>query len=110
MGKRWRLTLCIWGISLFLALTFQSFRVNKQLHPGHRGRYFWWGATRLDSDPMNRHPPNMGTVGRCPEGTADCIEWDPEYIWVTPGLMERCLVFSAVPAFIVGLAVVRGLG
>src|ERR1700745_1332788 len=97
MGKRWRLILCFWGISLFLALTFQSIRVNHHMHPAHRSRYFWWGAARLDSDQMNRHPTGRGTPRPSPENEGDCVEWDPEYIWVTPGLMEKCLVFSALP-------------
>ncbi len=34
---------------------------------------------------------------------------DPGYIWVTPGLFERALVLSALPVFLVAMAVVRGL-
>lgn len=110
MGKRWRLILCIWGISLLVGLTIQSIRANQRLHPVHHGRYFWWGAARLDPDPLNKHPLQMNTVRPCPENPNDCVEWDPEYIWVEPGIMERCLVFSALPAFIGGFAIVRGLG
>jgi len=71
---------------------------------------FLVGAARLDSDPMNRHPLNTATARSCAHNTDDCIEWDPESIWVTPSAMERALVFSAFPAFLIGMAVVHGLG
>jgi len=34
---------------------------------------------------------------------------DPEYILVEPGLTAKCLVIFALPAFLVGLAIVVGL-
>ena len=99
----------LWGVTLFTALTYHAVRVNHEKRD-HSGRYFWWGAARLDSVPMDRHPLKRATVRPCPENAGDCVEWDPEYIWVTPGLMQRALVLSALPAFIIGLAIVRGLG
>lgn len=110
MGKRWRVILLLWGLSLFTTLTFLSVRVDHQNHRNHPSRYFWWGTARLDSDPMNRRPTQTAAVRPCPDNADDCFEWDPETIWVEPGLMERCLVFSALPAFVVGRAVVRCLG
>ena len=109
MGKRWRVILLLWGVTLFTALTYHAVRVNHEKRD-HSGRYFWWGAARLDSVPMDRHPLKRATVRPCPENAGDCVEWDPEYIWVTPGLMQRALVLSALPAFIIGLAIVRGFG
>jgi len=35
--------------------------------------------------------------------------FDPEYIWITPGLMQKALVLTALPAFLLGLGLVRGL-
>lgn len=102
---------CYFGVSgLFTALTYHAVRVNHENHRDHPSRYFWWGVGRLDSDPLNRHPLKRFTARPCPENTGDCVEWDPEYIWVIPGLMQRALVFSALPAFIVGFVVVRGFG
>ena len=46
----------------------------------------------------------------CPNKNDDCVAWDPEYIWVAPGWTERVVVLAALPAFAVGVAVVRGLG
>lgn len=109
MRKLWRLIFCVWGITLFAALTYHSIRVNQQLDPaGHRGRYFWWGARRLDSDPLNRRTLNT-TTGQCPFNDDNCKDWEPDYIWITPGLIERALVLSAIPAFLVDLVIVRGL-
>ena len=110
MGKRWRITLLLWGFTLFAALTYNAFRVNHERHSGHPSRYFWWGAARLDSDPMNRHQLNRATARSCAHNTDDCFDWDPEFIWVTSSAMERALVFSALPAFVVGMAFVHGLG
>jgi hypothetical protein len=59
---------------------------------------------------MDRDPLKRARMRPCPENAGDCVEWDPEYIWVTPGLTQRALVLSALPAFIIGLAIVRGLG
>lgn len=109
MRNFWRLLLCGWGLILFVALTCHAARFNREMHPGHSSRYFWWGGIRLDSDPLNRHPKDRVASQPCPQDEADCIEWDPEYIWVDPGWMEKALVLSALPAFLVCSAIVRGL-
>src|SRR4030095_770894 len=78
------------------------------MHPGHSSRYFWWGAVRLDSDHLNRHPLKKAMSQECVAGRADCIKWDPEHTWIESGLMEKALVLSAIPAFLVCSAIVRG--
>ena len=98
----------LWGVTLFAALTYHAVRVNHENRRDHSIRYFWWGAARLDSDPMARDPLKRARVRPCPENAGDCA--DPEYIWITPGLMQRALVLSALPAFVIGLGIVRGLG
>lgn len=105
MRRRWRPILCLWGLILFGLLTYGSIRVNHDMRHGHHSRYFWWGSVRLDSDPFNRH----STLEPCTWKVEGDCGWDPGYIWVTPGLLERALVFSALPAFLVAMAVVRGL-
>jgi hypothetical protein len=107
MRKRWRLVLSLWGITLFVLLTYQAVRVNHEMRKGHLGRYFWWGAIRLDSDPLNRHPAASAQL--CEPEATGCTGWDPEYIWVSPSVMERVLILSAFPVFLSCLAVVRGL-
>ena len=89
----------LWGVTLFMVLTYHAVRVNHENRKDHSSRYFWWGAARLDSDPMDRHPLNKVTARSCTHDTDDYFDWDPESIWVTPSGMERALVFSALPAF-----------
>ena len=105
MRMRWRPTLCLWGLILFGLLTYGSLRANRTLQKDHHGRYFWWGSVRLDSDPLNKRPSIKPCV---PETGEECIG-EPLYIWVDPGLIERALVFSAFPAFLLVIAVGRGL-
>jgi len=81
---------------------------NREMHPDRSSRYFWWGAARLDSDPLNKRQLNNGSTQPCKTDTANCIEWDPDSILVDAGLMEKALVLTAIPAFLVGLAIVRG--
>ena len=106
MRMLWRPILCFWGLILFGLLTYGSVRANRYLHTQHvYGRYFWWGSVRLDSDPLNQHP----MLKPCEQETEESCTFDPEYIWVDPGLIERALTLSALPAFLLALAVVRGL-
>jgi hypothetical protein len=104
MKMWWRLILCAWGLTQFALITYHAIRVNEEMHHGHRDRYFWWSFTRLDSDPLNKH---SSAPMPCADGTEGCF--DPEYIWITPGLMQKALVLSALPAFVLGLGLVRGL-
>jgi hypothetical protein len=111
MRMRWRLILCFWGVTLFGLLTYGSVRVNSmQFNSGSRGqqhhnRYFWWGSVRLDSDPLNKRP----TLKPCVEETDTDCDWNPQYIWVDPGLVERALLFTGFPAFLLATAIARGL-
>jgi hypothetical protein len=46
-------------------------RVNHAMHPSQKSRYFWWwGAARLDSDPLNRHPLKKLQFGAARESSA----------------------------------------
>jgi len=104
MQVRWRLVLCLWGLSLFGLQTYGSMsgaRVSK-----HQGRYFWWGSIRLDSAPLTLP---SATRPCADESGETCVEFDPEFIWVRPGWIERVLILSAFPAFLVTLPVVHGL-
>lgn len=94
------------GLLLFAGVSFESF----QRHPESQktpSRYFWWSATRLDSDPHNRH---ASAAAPCNDTGGNCTKWDPEYIWIDPGLLTKVLMLSALPAFPVGMFAVRGLG
>jgi hypothetical protein len=105
MRMRWRPTLCLWGLVLFGLLTYASIQGNREMSHGRHGRYFWWGSVRLDSDPLDKHP----TLEPCTQGQDGDCACDPLYIWVEPGLLEKALVLSALPAFLLVRAVVFGL-
>ena len=104
---RWRPILCLWGLILFGLLTYGSVRANRYLHTQHvYGRYFWWGSVRLDTDPLNKH--SLLNQPCAPDKEQTC-GFDPEYIWVSPGWIERALTLSALPAFLLTVAVMHGL-
>jgi hypothetical protein len=98
-------------MTLFGLLTYGSIRfAPTQWKTGMRlqhrySRYFWWGSVHLDSDPLGERPELKPCVE---ESNADC-DWDPQYISVHPGLLERALILTALPAFLVAIAFVRGL-
>ena len=96
MRRRWRLILPIYGLLLFVAITISSIRrTDHQRRIGEGSRYFWWGAVRLDSDPQNRHP-RAPILRPCENGEPNCVTWDPE-----PGILERIIILSAIPAFLI---------
>jgi hypothetical protein len=103
---RWNLALPVSGLILFAVLSYDSLRVNREVFNGRPSRYFWWSSIRLNSDPLNKH---SAVPAACKDGIEDCTTWDPVYIWVDPGWMEKALVISAFPAFIVGAGLVGGL-
>jgi hypothetical protein len=105
MRMRWRPVLCLWGVIVFAFLTYGSIRTNRDLYHNHRSRYFWWGSVRLDSDPLNRYSIAKPCTWKF---KGDC-GWDPGYIRVRPGIFERALFASALPAFVAAIAVARGL-
>ncbi len=106
MRKRWSLVLPLCGLALFLLGTYGSFRFNRQVFGSRPTRYFYWSSIRLDSDPLNQHqypyfPP-------CKSGEESCFE--PQTIWgADPGLVSMLFGLATLPAFIVGVAIVRGL-
>jgi hypothetical protein len=104
----WRLILPLWGLSLFAFLTYHSIQWNNEFHSGRPGRYFYWSATRLDSDPLNRHPRAPLSLS-CEQGVENCVGWDPESIWITSGWIYKAFLLTALPAFLVSLAIVHGL-
>ncbi len=93
------------GLLLFSVVTYTSMQRQREIGPN---RYFWWSAIRLDSDPLNKHP--RAFTPRCKDADADCIDWQPEHIWIDPGWITKALLFSALPAFLLGAGLVHGLG
>jgi hypothetical protein len=82
-------------------------RVNRDFRDG-TGRYFYWSALRLDSDPLNRRPAPRTSVG-CPDGAEDCLPVEPIWTWVEPGWMAKCFVLAALPAILIAKGTVAGL-
>jgi hypothetical protein len=94
----------VFGLLIFALGTFNSVRFNR-MRGGNTGKYFYWSSIRLDSDPANRqgvHSADCGTQ------STDEPFWEPQSVWVEPGLLARTLIISACPAFLVGGLIVRG--
>ena len=108
---RWRLILPILGLSLFAFVGYGSFRnrVPRPANSRYFGRYLWWSTVRLDSDTLNKH--HRAPI-RCKENSPtevcfdlDDLQWDRSPEW-----QANVLIFSALPAFLVGAAIVELLG
>jgi hypothetical protein len=93
MRVRWKVVLPFCGLVLFAVVTYRSIVENRAL-VHNDGRYFFWSGLRLDSDPLKQHSESLG---------------DPLDVWVDPGCVTRCLIISALPAFLVSAAAVQGL-
>jgi hypothetical protein len=106
MKFRWRVLLPLYGLLLFGVGTYASMRVNQEFHNG-AGRYFWWSALRLDSDPLNKHPLTPTSIS-CPDRTGTCLSVDPVGTWVDPGLLAKCFMLSTLPAWLATKGIVRG--
>ena len=106
MQKRWRMVLPTVGIILFSAVSYHSLRLNKEIQRAP-SRYFWWSAIRLDSDPANKR---NWRATPCQDSKENCSGWDLRSTWVDPGFVQKFLMLSALPAFVVGGLAVRGLG
>ena len=104
MRMRWRPILCLWGLVLFGLLTYASIQGNREMRHGGHGRYFWWGAIRLDSDPLGK----QSALEPCTPGREGELCVEPIYILADPGWLEKALVISALPAFLLGAVLVRG--
>lgn len=102
---RWRPILCIRGLTLFGLLTYFSLRLGDGNESRHHNRYFWWGSVRLDSDPLGQRGMVKPSSPELEEG----CDFDPEYIWTTPGWIEKALELSAFPAFILATTVAHRL-
>jgi len=99
MKKRWSLILRLAGLGVFSLITYQSVR-SEHGYRNYPHQYFYWGAGRLGSDPLHRHP--------LPPPSPDA--WEPEYLcYRQPTWPERALVISALPAFATVAALTAGL-
>ncbi len=93
------------GLFLFAVGTYASVRFNRQYHIGSH-KYFYWSSIRLDKHPIDRR----FRLVSCNPNHSDCPPWEPDHIWVEPGVVARICVTSAFPAFLLGLFITRNLG
>jgi hypothetical protein len=101
----WSVILPIAGLILFAAVSYRSMDVNHH-EEGAPTKYYWWSSLRLDSDPLNKNPK---PASACQDNKENCAQWEPSYQRVRPGLLDKLLVISALPAFLAGAAIVIGL-
>ena len=77
----------------------------------HQGAIFWCSSIRLDSDPLNKRTSSLNPIcNKNPDGSVNCAVTEPMSICVYPGWLARTLFLTAFPAFLLGVAIVDGLG
>jgi hypothetical protein len=105
---RWKLLFPIVALLVFVGISLHSYRVQREAIAAS-GRYFFWSTIRLDADPLNWHHQSP-----CAKSQEPCVDWDvsDSVGWgrVHAGLLEKVLVVSALPAFLIASLVVFGLG
>jgi len=106
MHLRWSVILPLAGLLLFTIVSYQSSRVNDELHRSPN-RYYRWSSLRLDTDPINRNPK---PADRCKDEPDHCAGWDVSTRRPAPGRLDRILVVSAFPAFLAAFALVLAFG
>lgn len=107
MKIRLRWILPAFGLLLFFGETYASTQLNRQLKVrNHYRKYFYWGTFRLQTDPLNKVPSPP-----CPPSLANCSEWwDIGGVIIDPGFLLETQLISGLPAFLVGMKTVHGLG
>lgn len=100
----WRITLPVLGLLLFGFESYHSIQMNRE---AHTTRYRYWSAIKLDTDPRGTNQPSFIPCKDDPK--SNCAGWGPVYIWVTPGVVTKTLLIVALPAFLVGAGLTRGL-
>ena len=106
MRKRWSIILPVAGLALFTVVSYRSALVNRELQRSPN-RYFWWSALLLDSDPLDQNPK---PAALCQYEASHCANWEVPGKSGAPGWLDRVLVFSSLPAFLAGCAVVFAFG
>ena len=83
--------------------SYESLRtVTKYWQITPPGKYFWWSMIELDSDPSDKLDPHHKARQE--------NSYMRSMMEITSGLPDKILVFSALPAFIVGRFAVIVLG
>lgn len=106
MRIRWRLLLPLAGLVVFGGLTKGAFFIDR-VTPHNPHRYFWWFSIRLDWDPLNKQPHALVPSKDSQENS---LGSDLKGMWIEPGLLPEWFMVSALPAFVLGIVTVHGLG
>lgn len=110
MRARWRIVLPVAGLLLFAGETYESARMNLRINRSDRlssHRYFYWADIPLDSDPLNK---SRAVAPSCQNAAENCATWDLRVVIVDPGAITVLGILSGLPAFVLGLIIVSGLG
>ena len=105
MRFRFSVFLPVLGLLAFAAVTYRSMAANPEAQ-NVPNKYYWWSSLRLDTDPLNK---NSRQTIPCENTKENCSGWQQRNVWVTPGLLDRSLIFSALPAFLAGTGLVIAL-
>ena len=100
MRMRWRFILPVIGLVLFGVVSYSSFRFNRDLGTSPR-KFYFWSSIRLDSDPQNRHHKDASPCIGC--------AWEPSWIWIDSGYLDKAFLLTALPAFALGAITVGSL-
>ena len=103
MRIRFSVILPVLGLLVFAAVTYRSMAANPEAQ-NVPNKYYRWSSLRLDTDPLNKNPQQ---TSRCESKNENCSGWQQQRdVWVTPGFLDRALIFSALPAFLAGTGLV----
>ena len=105
MRVRLKIALPLIGLFIFGTATYHSLHTQRELDRTP-GKYFWWSSIRLDSDPANKRGKNTNARKDVQDNFGT---WELRDRWVYPSLVERFLMASALPAFIIAALTVSGL-
>ena len=90
------------GLILFAAVSYRSMPLNEHEQEVPR-KYYWWSSLRLDSDPLNRNPD---LAAPCANEKQNCSNGEFPNMKIGPLWLDRLLIISALPAFLVGAVIV----
>jgi hypothetical protein len=92
MKRRWSIIVPVLGMLLYGVLAYTSVRQNRELRTR---RVFYFGALPLERAVKKVSPPT-------PTGD-EVVGWDPESIWIDPGLLHKLVIITGFPAYVATL-------
>ena len=90
------------GLILFAAVSYRSMPLNEHEQEAPR-KYYWWSSLRLDCDPLN-HNPELAAA--CANDKQNCSNGEFPNTKIAPLWLDRVLIISGLPAFLVGAVIV----